>query len=139
MFGSIKNLIEKRLGKLIVLDDLSLTGAYFIKVAPEHLQAAVFFLKNDPDTRLTLLDQIIIIPAGLIGWAKTQDNIAIWEIMYQLKSLKLPYRVSLIVDAPPPHEALPSIFPLFLGARWQEMDIKDAYGIEFESNERDIP
>lgn len=138
MFDSLKLIIERRLGKVIALDDLSLSDEYFVRVSAKHLQAALFFLKNDPDTRLTLLDQIVVIPGNILPWSKIEIATPTWQIMYQLRSLKLPYRVSLVVDVPPITEALPSIYPLFLGARWQEIDIKNTHGIDFESNERDL-
>lgn len=138
MFDSLKYIIEKRLGSLIVLDDIASQLGYFLKIAPEHLQTAAFFLKNDPDTRLTLLDQIIVIPGGVLHWPKNPPLYPKEEILYQLRSLKLPYRISLAVEAPLGHEALPSISPLFLGARWLESDINQNYGIEFDNNERDF-
>src|SRR5437016_3815988 len=97
MFDSLKHLIEGRLGKLIVLDDFVFAFDYFLKIEAEHLLTAAFFLKNDPDVRLTLLDQIIVIPKGSVPWTKEAKEL---EIVYQLKSLKLPYQVSLVVDVP---------------------------------------
>jgi NADH:ubiquinone oxidoreductase subunit C len=138
MFDSLKYIIERRLGTLIVLDDLAMNNGYFLKIAPKHLPAAAFFLKNDPDTRLTLLDQIVIIPAGTIAWPKNPSVTVAYEILYQLKSLKLPYSISLVVEAPPPYEALPSISLLFLGAKWPEADIRKNYNIEFENFEREV-
>jgi Ni,Fe-hydrogenase III component G len=49
--------------------------------------------------------------------------------------LKLPYEVSLVLDVPGGAKALPSIASLFLGASWQENDINQDYGIEFENVE----
>lgn len=138
MFDSLKYIIEKRLGTLIVLDDIATEQGYFLKIAPKHLQTAAFFLKNDPDTRLTLLDQIVVIPAGVLSWPKNPTLNLRFEILYQLKSLKLPYSISLVVEAPLSHEALPSISPLFLGARWPEFDINKSHGIEFDNNDRDF-
>src|SRR5262245_44206757 len=134
MFDTIKNIIDKRLGQLIVLDELSVKSGYFIKVAPQHLQAAAFFLKNDPDTRLTLLDQVVTIPVGALPWHKSAGFFQ-FEVLYQFKSLKLPYRVSLVVGVSSAAITIPSISSLFFGAQWQEMDIKNSHGIDFENND----
>jgi NADH:ubiquinone oxidoreductase subunit C len=132
MFTSLKKLIDSRLGRLIVLDDIETPNSFFIKVAPLHVQAAAFFLKNDPDTRLILLDQIIVIKAGILAWSPTiKESIGPWEILYQLKSLKLPYRVTLALR-PTPGSLVPSLGALFAGASWLEADISENFGIEFE-------
>ena len=136
MFTSLKKLIDSRLGRLIVLDDLATSTGFFIKVAPLHVQAAAFFLKNDPDTRLIVLDQIIVIKTGILPWPQnsTESRSTGLEILYQLKSLKLPYRVTLALE-PPEGQLVPSIAALFLGARWLESDISTNYGIEFEESD----
>ena len=102
------------------------------------MQAAAFFLKNDPDTRLIMLDQIIVIKAGILPWPKplVDANLAPMEILYQLKSLKLPYRVTLALQ-PALGTLVPSVAPLFAGALWLEADIGHKYGIEFEDSGRE--
>ena len=138
MFTSLKKLIDSRLGRLIVLDDLATPNAFFIKISPLHVQAAAFFLKNDPDTRLIMLDQIIVIKAGILPWpqALLDSQLAPWEILYQLKSLKLPYQVTLALQ-PAPGSLVPSIAALFAGAPWLEADISHKFGIEFEDGGRE--
>jgi len=138
MFTSLKKLIDSRLGHLIVLDDLATPHGFFIKVAPLHVQAAAFFLKNDPDTRLIMLDQIIVIKAGVLPWpqAAIDSALAPWEILYQLKSLKLPYRVTLALQ-PTRGSLVPSIAALFAGASWLETDIAHQFAIEFEDSARE--
>lgn len=138
MLDSLKQLIENRLGLNIVLDDILISDIYYIKISPLHLRAALYFLKHDPDTRLNLLDQIIILPTHSIIWPRGLKSKASHEIFYQFKSLKLPYKVSLVLEVEPPLELLPSITPIFLGARWLEEDISHNYKIEFEASERDL-
>lgn len=138
MFTSLKKLIDTRLGRLVALDDLAISNGYFVRVAPEHLQAAAFFLKNDPDTRLILLDQIVAISAGILPWPKSAKVLhSDIEILYQLRSLKLPYRVTLCIS-PLDHALVPSLGALFMGAHWLEADISSAYNIEFEDNRREL-
>jgi NADH:ubiquinone oxidoreductase subunit C len=137
MLTSLKKLIDSRLGRLIVIDDLAIDTGSFIKVAPAHIQAAAFFLKNDPDTRLIVLDQIIVIKSGILPWPQASSTPGPWEILYQLKSLKLPYRVTLVLE-PPVGALVPSLSALYLGARWLEADISENVAIEFEDSERDF-
>ena len=138
MFTSLKKLIDSRLGRLIVLDDLATPNGFFIKVSVLHVQAAAFFLKNDPDTRLIMLDQIIALKAGTLPWpqALNNDRLAPWEILYQLKSLKLPYQVTMTLQ-PPLGSLVPSIAALFAGAPWLEEDISHKFGIEFNDAGRE--
>jgi len=135
MYQNLKQLLDSRLGRLIVIDDFTFEDTYFIKVQPQHLHAATFFLKNDPDTRLVLLDQIFALPSNVLTWPKnTINNSAQIEILYHLQSLKLPYRVTLVVEAIAQEEPIPSLEALFLAARWHETDITKNFGIKFEQD-----
>lgn len=136
MFESLKSLIDSRLGKGIVLDDFMNEDGFFIKIRPMQLYSVAFFLKNDPDVRLTLLDQIIVLPTDVLPWtlAKLNTN-AQNEVIYQLKSLKLPYRVSLVLEIHQDINLL-SIAPLYGGARWQEADICKTCGCSIEQQDR---
>jgi NADH:ubiquinone oxidoreductase subunit C len=135
MFRNLKKLIDSRLGRLIVIDDLITPKGFFIKVAPRHLLAAAFFLKNDPDTRLIVLDNIIVIKSGVLAWPQASLTPGPFEILYQLKSIKLPYKLNLVLE-PPMGALIPSLTPLFLAARWLEADISAHFTIEFEDSER---
>ncbi len=131
MFKSLKSLLDQRLGSLIVQDDLALPEGYFIKVDPSHLNAASYFLKHDPDTRLTLLDQIIVIKTKILPWKNNLMNEeSTHEIIYQLKSLKLPYLVNIVIESRINAGLIPSIAPLFAGARWLENDISKAFNFD---------
>jgi NADH:ubiquinone oxidoreductase subunit C len=138
MFISLKSFINSRFGKDIVLDDLTNDYGYFIKVHQLHFSAIVSFLKNDPDVKLTLLDQIIAIPSQLFSQKDhNTSDISTLEILYQLKSLKLPYRVTLVLEINNKGDAIPSISSLFLGARWLEIDLCNTYNILIEKSDRD--
>ncbi len=131
MFKSLKSLLDQRLGSLIVQDDISLPQGYFIKVDQSHLNAATYFLKHDPDTRLTLLDQIIVIPTKILEWPNKEINSdATHEIIYQLRSLKLPYRVNIVIEVSKGDKLLPSISSLFAGALWLENDIAAKFNFD---------
>jgi NADH:ubiquinone oxidoreductase subunit C len=135
MFKSLKSLLDQRLGSLIVQDDLALAEGYFIKVDPSHLNAASYFLKHDPDTRLTLLDQIIVIKTKLLPWKNDViDPQSTHEIIYQLKSLKLPYRVNIVIESNQGASLIPSIASLFAGARWLESDISKKFKFDIDES-----
>lgn len=133
MFKSIKRLIDTRLGRGIVIEDQSNEYGYFVKIHEHNLYTVVFFLKNDPDVKLALLDQIICFPRHFSIWEQGQNKNELgFEILYQLQSLKLPYRVSISIEINGDHKSLQSLTPLFFGARWQEEDISKRHGINIE-------
>lgn len=173
MFTSLKQFINSRLGRGIVQEDFFDEHDYYIFIDPSHLYSVLFFLKNDPDLNLTLLDQIIAIPSPLFanniepeaeqlkGFANNFPR-AIPErtrelsekivsqpfppmssqpdhlkILYQLKSFKLPYKVTAIIKIESPDQIIPTISPLFSGALWQEQDIAATHHILIEKSVRD--
>lgn len=139
MFKSLKQLIEQRLGGLIVRDDLSLDDGYFIKIEPAHLNPTLYFLKHDPDTRLGILDHIISINAGLLPWKNPPYNPkASWEIIYQLKSIYLPYRINIAIEVEKDGIIIPTISPLYSAACWIEDDLSQELNIEFEENYSEV-
>jgi NADH:ubiquinone oxidoreductase subunit C len=135
MFESLRGLIDSRLGIDIVRDDFVNNEGFFIKIFPSNLYSVAFFLKNDPDVRLTLFDQIIALPTGVLCWPSDAEENNRYEILYQLRSLKLPYRVSLVIDLPKDN-FLPSIAPLYAGARWQEADLCERFDWQLEEVDR---
>jgi NADH:ubiquinone oxidoreductase subunit C len=135
MFKSIKNFIDLRLEKNIVIDDFANDYGYFIKIESRHLYQTMFFLKNDPDVRLSLLDQIIALPVKVLAWKNQVPIEKNLELLYQFQSLKLPYRISVAVQVNVNNDAIPSISHLFRGASWQEQDIKEIFGLTFEERE----
>jgi NADH:ubiquinone oxidoreductase subunit C len=136
MFESLRDLIDSRLGHNIVLDDFVNDDGFFIKISPQQIYFVAFFLKNDPDVRLTLFDQIVALPLGLLPWTSSsmgKQNMV--ELLYQLKSLKLPYRVTLVIDVAS-DTPLMSIAPLYAAARWYEADLYATYGFSFEESDK---
>lgn len=137
MFESLTSLIDSRLGQNIVINDyMNDDDGFFIQISPSQLYSVAFFLKNDPDVRLTLLDQIIALPHGFMPWPSTSEiTDHSVQVLYQLKSLKLPYRVTLVIDVNDDAHVI-SITPLYAGARWLEADISTTFGISFEDGEK---
>ena len=140
MFESLRGLMDSRLGQNIVLDDFMNDDGFFIKIPPAQLYSVAFFLKNDPDVRLTLFDQIIPLPMNVLPWKTStivngQPKKHQLEFLYQLKSLKLPYRVTLVIEVGD-DTPLMSIVPLYAGARWYEVDLYAAFGLSFEESDK---
>lgn len=132
MFTSLKNFIDSRLGRGIVLDDFSNDAGFFIRISSHNLLSVAFFLKNDPDLRLALLDQIILLPPGFLWPAENSYN----EIVYQLQSIKLPYRVSVtIIDDG--KRMIQSLTSLYAGAEWHEDELR-AQGCNIEESGENI-
>lgn len=138
MFGWLKNLVASRLGHGMVLDDFVHDDEFFIKIPAPRLYTVAFFLKNDPDVRLTLLDQIIVLPKNILSWSNhVNDHKGSHQIIYQMRSIKLPYRVSLVVDIE--HGlTLQSIAHLYAGARFYEEDMRKTWGFSIDEEDREI-
>lgn len=132
MFKSIKRLIDSRMGKNVVLADFTSNHGYFIKIQAEALYDVAFFLKHDPDVKLTLFDQILFIPSQYLPWPNTAEKL---EILYQLRSLKLPYKVTLVLDIADDQISIPSIRSLYAGAAKEEQKIATLYGLSLEERE----
>lgn len=133
MFKSLKRLIESRMDKNIVMADFTNSYGYFIKIKPENLYDVAYFLKHDPDVRLTLFDQMLLIPPQYLPWQNI-DKAQI-EILYQLRSLKLPYRVTLAVSISNEQISIQSIKDLYAGAERQEQELVSLYGLSLEEHE----
>jgi NADH:ubiquinone oxidoreductase subunit C len=137
MFKSLKQFIDLRLGKLIVLEDFYSEYGHFLKIHSRNLLNLAFFLKNDPDTRLVLLEQILAIPQRLVPWPKQETlNLEGLQIIYQLSSIKLPYQINVCIDYEE-GSIIPSLRPIFQGAVWLENDIANTHQVQFEMNVKD--
>lgn len=121
------------MGKSVVIEDFSNRDGYFVRIEPDKLYEVAYFLKHDPDVRLMLFDQILLIPSQYLPWATSHGQGQ--EILYQLRSLKLPYRVTLVVAITDEQISMPSIKGLFAGALGQEEEIARLYGLSLEEQE----
>lgn len=126
MFTSLKTFIDLRLGEGLIFDELIDESNFYLKTNYQHFDRLIGFLKADPDLRLNFLDHIFVLP-GESPIFIAPPPAPVLSIVYQLKSLKLPYQASLVVDVLPGQEIIPSIAKHFLGARWLEEDIGDEY------------
>lgn len=132
MLKSLRQLIDIRLQRFVVLEDFYSELGHFLRIAPDNLLTLAFFLKNDPDTRLLLLDYIFVLESSVITWPskKREEHEKSLQIFYQLSSLKLPYQINIGVDMPN-SMTVPSLSPIFAGAAWIESDLAHQYGITF--------
>lgn len=135
MFTSIKSFINSRLGKGVVIEDITNDFGYFITIDQNYLYSVLFFLKNDPDLRLNILDQIIAIPSSsFLPKKDIEPRESDLKILYQLKSLKLPYRVTVILEITSSSKTIATISHLYAGAHWLEKDIQENFLVPFEES-----
>lgn len=133
MFKSLRQLIDTRLQRPIVLEDFYGELGHFLRIHPDDLLTVTFFLKNDPDTRLLLLDYLFVLENNIIHWPTRKPEESLGknlQIFYQLSSIKLPYQINIGADVPN-SKILPSLSPIFLGAAWLESDLAKKHGITF--------
>jgi NADH:ubiquinone oxidoreductase subunit C len=131
MFKGIKNLIDSRLKQNIILDELNNNYGTFIKIDPSDLYLVLFFLKRDPDTKLSILEQIIDIEPGFFSW----PNLGITknlELLYQFKSLKMPYKISVSVEIDNNNPFILCIKQIYKAASFFQEDLSKKYNLEFE-------
>lgn len=129
MFEGLKNIIEIRLGLEIVKDHFEHSKGTFIKIDPKDLFLVVNFLKDDPDTKLNQLEQILLVPKNSIPWSKYIDEKSD-ELLYQISSTKLPYRIFLCIDTL--HKNIPSIKSLHKCASFWQKDLSFRHNFSFE-------
>ena len=131
MFQGIKNLIDSRLKQNIILDELTNDYGTFIKIDPTDLYLVVLFLKRDPDTRLSILEQIIDIEPGFFYWPNlgVTENL---ELLYQFKSLKMPYKISVSIEIDKKNPFVLCIKQIYKAASFFQEDLNKKYNLEFE-------
>jgi NADH-quinone oxidoreductase subunit C len=95
-------------------------------VPPEHLVAAVRWLRDEADPRFDLLIDI----AGS-HWPSRERP---FEVSYILHSLETNQRIRLKCYAGGDEPSLPSLVPLWPAANWPEREIWDMFGVTFEGH-----
>jgi NADH-quinone oxidoreductase subunit C len=91
-----------------------------IEVAPAILDKVASYLKDSSDLDFNFLD--------MVAAADYPDH---FELIYRLLSLKNKTLVSLRVKCDRDKPSVPSVASLWQGARLQEREIYDLFGIEF--------
>jgi len=131
MFKGIKNLIDTRLKQNIILDEFTNNYGTFIKIDPSDLYLVVLFLKRDPDTRLSILEQIIDLESGFFCWPNLgiTENL---ELLYQFKSLKMPYKISIGIEIDPQNPFVLCIKQVYKAAGFFQQDLSKKHKLEFE-------
>jgi NADH:ubiquinone oxidoreductase subunit C len=128
MFTSLKEFIELRLGYGLINNEIIHEGSFFIKTSNQFIDPLVEFLKNDPDVNLNALDTIFGIPKQCLPFTDMEPHTEI-SIVYQLRSLKLPYKVNVVIDINEGFDSIVSISGHFAGAVWLEADISQKYSL----------
>jgi NADH/F420H2 dehydrogenase subunit C len=92
----------------------------YLEVRPEDLIDVAGYLKNNEDLEFNYLDMITAV-----------DYPNHFELVYRLLSLKNNTLVSFKVRCPRDNAVVPSLANMWQGARLQEREIFDLFGIEF--------
>lgn len=131
MFQEIKELIHYRLKKNLILEEITNNYGIFLKIECHNLYKVISFLKKDPDIKISILEQIIALPNNSFYWPQSgyQDK---FSLVYQFKSLKMPYKISLIVYLETDMLFISCIKNLYKCADFFQKDLYEKYGVEFE-------
>jgi NADH-quinone oxidoreductase subunit C len=93
-------------------------------VAPDKLREVARFLHDDPELRLDFLSMVTAV-----------DYIDYFELVYYLISIPNNsefYLKARVADRRAP--AVPSLYPIYAGANFQEREVWDMFGIRFEGH-----
>jgi NADH-quinone oxidoreductase subunit C len=119
----IIGLIERRLGRHVLLHAAPTPDEDRVVVARHHLMTVLAFLQRDPDTDLDLLVDLCCVDHGL-GMGRPR-----FEVIFRLRSSRLPYRLLLTVPVPNDDASIPSATALYPVANWYEREMYDLFGI----------
>lgn len=97
-----------------------------IVVDRDDVRAAFAMLRDDPDLSFDFL--------SCVTAADWPDREPRFWVVYELRSMTANHRVRLKVGVPEADPRLPSVTALFPTANWQEREVFDFYGIEFDGH-----
>ena len=105
--------------------EISIKNLISYKINYNNLISIIGFLKASPELRFTILTDLFA-----IDFPERKER---FEINYNLLSLKLNQRILLKIDCPETFSPA-SISNIFKAANWNEREIFDMFGINFENN-----
>lgn len=123
--GHVRDRIRARFGGA-VLEDSEFRGQLALRIAPNALRDAAVFLRDDDELRYILLTSI----TG-VDYLGREPR---FEVVYHFSSLEYGHRVVLKVGADEEHPHVPSLARLFPTANFQEREVYDMFGIEFDDH-----
>ena len=121
--GHVIHLIERRLGRHVLLHGAASPQEDRVVIPRHHLMTVLSFVQRDPDADLDQLVDLCGIDHGL-GMGRPR-----FEIEYRLRSSRLPYRLLLTVPVGDDDASIPSATGLYPVANWYERELYDLFGI----------
>lgn len=93
-------------------------------VSPRGLLIEVLrFIKEDPDIAGSYLRNLTA-----VDW---NDR---FEVLYHIKSIQFGHNIEVRTEAPRTHPIVPSATAVWPAANWQEREVYDLFGVEFEGH-----
>lgn len=123
--ATVRGRVTERFGAA-VLDVSEYRGDLAFTVKPEALQPLALFLRDDPGLQYIFLSSI----TG-VDYLGREPR---FEVVYHLRSLANTHLVVLKVGADEQSPHVPSLVPLWPTANYQEREIFDMFGIEFDGH-----
>ncbi|MHA2621062.1 MAG: NADH-quinone oxidoreductase subunit C [bacterium JZ-2024 1] len=104
----------------------SLENDWIKVIAPRAIVRSVLeFIKTDPEIAGVYLRDLTA-----VDW---KDR---FEVLYHIKSMRFGYKIEVRTEAPRTHPIVPSAVGIWSAADWQEREVYDLFGIEFEGHPR---
>lgn len=108
-----------------VLDSALFRNEATLLIEKNSLRSICNFLKNDPDTKMNYLVDVIGVDYC--------ERVPRFEVVYHLYSIPRKHRVRLKVRLSE-GEAVPTVSDIWSGANWPEREAYDMFGIVFENH-----
>jgi NADH-quinone oxidoreductase subunit C len=123
--ATVRARVTERFGAA-VLDATEYRGDLAFRVAPETLPQIAQFLRDDPDLQYIMLTSI----TG-VDYLGREPR---FEVVYHLRSLVNTHLVVLKVGADEADPRVPSLVPLWPTATYQEREVFDMFGVQFDGH-----
>ncbi|MCP4503535.1 MAG: NADH-quinone oxidoreductase subunit C, partial [Deltaproteobacteria bacterium] len=125
----LARLIQRRMGPGYIRDPQQLALGESAEVQVEFLLDVLQFLKRDPDADLELL-----VDLSCVDRLRNTPEHPRYAIFYVLRSVRLPYQLSLHVFLDDDTPEIPSVSGLYPAADWLERELYDLFGIYVDSH-----
>ncbi len=123
--ATVQARVMERFGSA-VLEANEYRGDLALRVRPDALPAVAAFLRDDPDLQYIFLASI----TG-VDYLGREPR---FEVVYHLRSLVHQHLVVLKVGADEENPHVPSLVPLWPTATFQEREVYDMFGVEFDGH-----
>lgn len=108
-----------------VVDSVLFRNEATLLIEKNSLRSVCNFLKNDPDTKMNYLVDVIGVDY--------HERVPRFDVVYHLYSIPKKHRIRLKVRLSE-GEAVPTVSDIWSGANWPEREAYDMFGIVFENH-----